>query len=136
MEGHAMPKLLIVDDEEATVDMLTTYLQIMGHQPIGAYSGSDGLVLAEVETPDLLILDLMMPDLEGIEVCRRLRQHPKLGQLPVLIISARTDRETMDKAISHGANGYLTKPIDFLLLNTEIARLLTSANGEQTEAVS
>lgn len=125
-----MPKLLIVDDEEATVDMLKTYLQIMGHDPIGAYSGSDGLVLVEVEHPDLLILDLMMPDLEGLEVCRRVRQHAQFAKLPILMISARTDQPTIERALSEGANGYLTKPLDLQRLTSEIRQLLEAVDGK------
>lgn len=120
-----MPKLLIVDDEAATVDMLSTYLTLQGHETVGAYSGEDGLVLVQVEKPDLLILDLMMPDIEGFEVCQRLRQNPEFQTLPVLIVSARTDQGSIDKAMSYGADGYLTKPINLPRLTSEIQRLLT-----------
>jgi DNA-binding response OmpR family regulator len=119
-----MPRLLIVDDESATVDMLSTYLEMNGHETIAAYGGSDALVLVEVEEPDLLILDLMMPDVEGLEVCRRLRAEEQYQDLPILIVSARTDQETINQAYALGANAYLTKPINLGKLTQEIGRLL------------
>jgi DNA-binding response OmpR family regulator len=121
-----MPKLLIVDDETATVDMLSTYFSIIGHEAVGAYSGEDGIVLAQVEKPDLLILDLMMPDIEGFEVCQRLRASGEFNSLPILILSARIDQGSIDRAITVGADAYLTKPIDLPRLTSEIQRLLSN----------
>lgn len=123
-----MPKLLIVDDEIATVDMLKTFLQISGHDPVGAYSGDDGLVLAKIEQPELMILDLMMPDVDGYEVCRRVRSHPDLKALPIIIVSARTDQSAIEKAIDSGANVYMTKPINLIQLTGEIQRLLAAGS--------
>ncbi len=117
-------KLLIIDDEEATVDMLSTFLELSGYETVGAYSGDDGLVLAKVESPTLIISDLMMPDVDGLELCRRIRQHEDLKTLPIIIISARNDQKTIDTALKQGANAYLTKPIDFPELIGEIQRLL------------
>ena len=124
-----MSKLLIVDDEVATVEMLSIYMRINGHEPLGAYGGGDGLVLAKVEQPDLMILDLMMPDMDGFEVCKRVRAHEELSKLPIIIISARTDQSAIDRAMGAGANAYLTKPINLLQLNTEIKRLLPEDNS-------
>lgn len=121
-----MPKLLIVDDEAATVDMLSTYLTLLGHEAIGAYSGEEGLSMTAAENPDLLILDLMMPDIQGFEVIKRLRNLQQYKSLPILIVSARTDMASKDKARNLGANGYLTKPIELAMLTSEINRLLAS----------
>lgn len=118
-------KLLIIDDEEATVDMLKTFLEISGYETMSAYSGDDGLVLAKVESPTLVISDLMMPDLDGLEVCRRIRANEDLKDLPIIIISARTDQKIIDQAMTIGANAYLTKPIDLPALIGQIERLLT-----------
>lgn len=117
-------KLLIIDDEEATVDMLSTFLEIYGYETVGAYNGDDGLVLAKVESPTLIISDLMMPNVDGLELCRRVRQSDTLKALPIIIISARTDQRTIDQALEQGANAYLTKPIDLPKLIGEIQRLL------------
>ncbi len=128
-----MSKLLIIDDEIATVTMLSTFLEITGHEPVGAYSGDDGLVLAKLEKPALIILDLMMPDMDGFEVTRRIRNHPDLKELPIIIISARTDQAGIDKALSLGANVYLTKPLNLPKLTQEINRLLS---GDETTSES
>lgn len=119
-----MSKLLIVDDEVATVDMLSTYLGLVGHETVGAFSGEEGLSSVHSEQPDLLILDLMMPDLEGFDVCKRLRESGDYTTLPILIISARIDQQSIDRAIGLGADSYLTKPIDLSRLTSEIIRLL------------
>lgn len=119
-----MKKLLIIDDEETTVEMLSMFLQISGYNTVEAYAADEGLVLAKLELPSLIISDLMMPEVDGIELCRRVRQHDALKSLPIIIISARTDPAVVDKAMENGANAYLTKPIDLPTLITEIERLL------------
>ncbi|HRE46916.1 MAG TPA: response regulator [Aggregatilineales bacterium] len=126
-KGAAMPKLLIVDDEPMTVEMLETFLQISGFQTVGALSGEDGLTLLQAEQPELLILDLMLPDIEGFEICRRIRTLPEyaaLANLPVLIISARVDSVSKQRARDAGADGYLTKPVRLQDLSNELSRLL------------
>ena len=121
-----MPKLLIVDDEEATLDMLSTYLGLIGHETISAINGYDGLYKAQAENPDLMLLDLMMPDLQGYEVCSSLRTQSAYSSLPILIISARTDQGSIEKAMTSGADGYFTKPLDLRSLTQEIERLLAN----------
>jgi DNA-binding response OmpR family regulator len=118
-------KLLIVDDEPYTVDMLQTFLQINGYETVGALNGEDGLVLVRVEQPDIVILDLMLPDIEGFEVCERIRSYPPTTNLPVLIISARNDAAAKERARAAGANGYLVKPVQFAELLSELNRLLS-----------
>ncbi len=124
-----MPKVLIVDDELFTVDMLETFLQINGYETIGAYNGQDGLALAQIESPDVMLLDLMMPDLEGYEVCKQLRAFPQTAKLPILIISARTSQVDKDRAFGAGADGYLIKPIQFPTLLTELNRVLAPSTS-------
>lgn len=120
-----MNKILIIDDEPATVEMLSVFLNLNGYEGVGAYNGSDGLVLLEAERPDMLIVDLMMPDIEGFDVCLQVRQKPTFAHTLILIISARTDQDSIRRAYACGANGYLTKPIKNLgdLLG-EIQRLM------------
>ena len=117
-------KLLIVDDEPATVQMIETFIQINGYSSATAYSGTDGLTMLELEKPDLVILDLMMPDMEGFEVCQRMRASDAFKSTPILIISARTDQDAIDRAYASGANGYLTKPFQLPELLSEIERLV------------
>jgi DNA-binding response OmpR family regulator len=117
-------KLLIVDDEPFTVDMLQTFLQFNGYETIGALNGEDGLVMVKVEQPEIVILDLMLPDIEGYEVCSRIRSHPPTTNVPVLILSARADAASKERATASGADGYLVKPVQFPELLAELKRLL------------
>jgi DNA-binding response OmpR family regulator len=131
-----MTKLLIVDDEPLTVDMLQTFLQINGYEVTGVLSGEDGLVMVQVERPELLILDLMLPDIEGYEVCRRIRSLPEYAALPVLVLSARTEEASRRRALEAGATAYMTKPPKLPELLAELRRLLAArqsgvpSNGE------
>ncbi|MEP7285761.1 MAG: response regulator [Chloroflexota bacterium] len=117
-------KLLIVDDEPYTVDMLETFLQINGFETVGAFNGEDGLVMIQVEQPEIVILDLMLPDIEGYVVCERIRSHPQSASLPVLILSARNESASKERAMAAGADAYMVKPVQFQLLLTELRRLL------------
>jgi len=100
-------KILIVDDETAIVDILAYNLRKAGYETIEAYDGQKGLNLALSENPDLVILDIMMPLLDGYEVCKRLR---KVSQVPVIMLTAKA--EESDKVLSFelGADDYITKP--------------------------
>jgi DNA-binding response OmpR family regulator len=118
--------IAIVDDEPHMVDMLSTFLQIKGYQTRGAYSGEEGVTLVQNENPDALLLDLMLPDIEGFEVCQRLRAIPTYATLPILIVTARTDPESRTRADKVGANAYLTKPVKFPELMAELERLFSA----------
>jgi DNA-binding response OmpR family regulator len=118
-------KLLIVDDEPFTVDMLATFLQINGYETVSALCGEDGLTMVQVEQPQIVILDLMLPDIPGFEVCERIRSYPPSMNVPVLILSARNDAGAKERARTAGANGYLVKPVQFPELLSELRRLLT-----------
>lgn len=120
-----MTRLLIVDDEPFTIDMLQTFLEINGYQVFSALNGEDGLILVQVEQPEVLILDLMLPDIEGYEVCQRLRSAPDTAGLPILILSARAEAASRERAIKAGADGYLTKPVQFVDLLSELTRVLS-----------
>ena len=126
-------KLLIVDDEPFTVEMLQTFLQISGYETVGAYNGEDGLVLIKVERPELLILDLMLPDIEGYEVCRRIRQNPETATIPVLILSARAESSSKERAMAAGADAYLTKPVKLPELLAELEKINTKRSAMQAQ---
>jgi len=116
--------IAIVDDEPHMVEMLSTFLKIKGYQTRGVNSGQEGLVLVQTEKPDAVLLDLMLPDIEGFEVCQKLRAMPDYAKLPILIVSARTDAASQARAEQAGASAYLTKPVNFPLLMTELDRLI------------
>ncbi|WP_119068901.1 response regulator transcription factor [Aggregatilinea lenta] len=105
--------IAVIDDEPAMVDMLTTFLRLKGYDVRGAYTGLDGLSLVQTERPAALLLDLMLPDIDGFEVCRRLRAQPEFAALPVIMISAHNDPANSAQAREAGANLYMPKPVRF-----------------------
>lgn len=105
-----MAKILIVDDEPLTVEMLSTFLNLSGHDSIGALSTSQTWDKLAYEEPDAILLDIMLPDGNGLEICKQLRAEAKWAKIPVIMISAHSPPMTAE-ATAAGANGYLMKPI-------------------------
>lgn len=105
-----MAKILVVDDEQLTVEMLSTFLKLIGHQAIPALSARQTWDKLAYEEPDLVLLDIMLPDDNGLEICRKLRLNEATRNTPIIMISAHFPPMTAE-ATNAGANGYLTKPI-------------------------
>lgn len=121
-----MAKILVVDDDVTVTQLLKMLLSMDGHQPTTINDSNETLDVAERIQPDLITLDLMMPGLTGFEVCELLHQDPRFANIPVLIISARDDTESMDRAYQAGARGYLTKPFGVDTLTQKIKELISS----------
>ncbi len=102
-----MPRVLVVDDERPIADILRYHLERQGFEVKCAYTGPEALEAAERDTPDLVILDLMLPGMDGFEVCRTLRQR---SQVPILILTARDDEVDKVVGLELGADDYVTKP--------------------------
>ncbi|MCX7028028.1 MAG: response regulator [Spirochaetes bacterium] len=116
------PTVLIVDDEPIIRLTLESLLASIDVRLIFAEDGEKGLELAEANRPDLVLLDLMMPGMDGYEVCRRIRENPGLTEIPVIMITALDDRDSCLKGLLEGADDFLTKSFDGLAL---IARVQT-----------
>ena len=112
-DSLTMLKILVVDDEATNIDLLELVLRKRGFEIIGASNALDGLVLAEVEQPDAIILDMMLPDLSGEDFCVRLRRNARIAHLPVVALTARTSPADKEKALAAGVNYYMTKPANF-----------------------
>jgi CheY-like chemotaxis protein len=104
-------KLLIVDDKTANLDLLREMLAPLGHQIFFATSGAKALGIAASVLPDLVLLDVMMPEMDGFETCRRFKQDPALGEIPIIFVTARTDVEDLAQGFAAGAVDYVTKPV-------------------------
>jgi two-component system KDP operon response regulator KdpE len=102
-------KILVIDDEESVVELLRILLELKGYEVIRAYRAEDGLRKAYRTQPDLVLLDIMMPDMDGWEVCRRLRE---LSDVPIVFLTARTDVKEIVKGLELGADDYILKPYD------------------------
>lgn len=104
-------KLLIVDDKTANLDLLRDMLAPLDHQIFFATSGAKALSIASSVFPDLVLLDVMMPGMDGLETCRRFKQDPLLSDIPIIFVTAKTDIDDLAKGFSVGAVDYITKPV-------------------------
>ena len=116
------PKLLVVDDQPINVQLLKRKLEREGIHVLEAYSGLEAIDVTLREKPDLILLDVMMPDMNGIEVCQRLQANEDTRTIPVIFITARTSKEGKLEGLGAGAVDYITKPID---LDETLARVQT-----------
>jgi len=105
-----MPKILIIDDDVTITELLKTLVKIEGHTPTTVNDSTKAMEIATSVDPDLITLDLMMPGLSGFDLCELLQQEPTLAKIPILIVSARDDPESKQRALRAGAKDYLTKP--------------------------
>ena len=105
-----MPKILIVDDDITITELLKTLVKMEGHVPTAVNDSTKAMEIAGSVDPDLITLDLMMPGLTGFQLCELLHQDPKFANIPILIVSARDDPESKERAMQAGASDYVTKP--------------------------
>lgn len=119
-------KILVIEDDPSTLRFVEYTLQQEGLQVLTERNGLDGLKSAQTQQPDLIILDIMLPGLDGYEVCHRLRQKAETAVIPVLILSAKARQEDKDMATRVGADDYLTKPVDPSDIVTKVQTLLAN----------
>ncbi len=117
-------KILIIDDEESNRRLLEVLVQAEGYVSCVAPDGETGIALAIAEQPNLILLDLMMPGLDGFEVVRRLKNTPQTAALPIIVVSALYDVAARQRIASSGADGSLVKPIDRWELSKRLTELL------------
>jgi class 3 adenylate cyclase len=118
---NKQPKILIVDDEPFNVDYLEQELSDLHYQTVTAINGREALEKVKVESPDLVLLDVMMPLMDGFAVLGEMKADPRLRDIPVIIISAMTDLQSVVRGIQQGAEDYLPKPFEPTLLQARIA---------------
>jgi len=118
------PLLLVVDDNPMNVEPLCDLLDAMGYRVDQALDGATALAKVDADPPDLILLDIMMPGMNGFEVCRKLKQNPRHARIPVVFVTALSDTEDKVKAIDAGGDDFLTKPFNRLILLARIRSLL------------
>lgn len=128
-------KILVIDDEENIVELLRMNLKQQGYVPICAYSGREAIDKAQKMRPDLILLDIMMPDINGLEVCRKLREDPLMKKIPIIILSAKSEETDKVIGLGVGADDYITKPFSirelFARINAALRRTEQNLpNGE------
>jgi CheY-like chemotaxis protein len=101
--------VLVVDDHVDTNDILCRFVKAMGHRPVSAFTGEGALALVGTERPDLILLDVMMPGMDGVEVLRMIRGNPQTATVPVIMYSGVADAEFQQHTVAKGANEYWVK---------------------------
>jgi putative two-component system response regulator len=128
--GPAMPdagklaRVLVVDDDERNRKLLATLLRAEGYLTVEAAGGREALDAAQSETPDIVLLDIMMPEMDGYEVARRLKADPATATVPIVMVTALDDRDSRLKGLEAGAEEFVTKPVDRMELRVRVRNLL------------
>ncbi len=121
----AAPKrILLIDDEPEVQDLIALFLKIRGYEGHLARNGEEGIELAKKLLPDLILLDVMMPKVDGFHVQIALREDPLASKIPIIFITAKAEPENAQKAIASGAKAFIEKPFDLVTLTETIQSVL------------
>ncbi|MBM4124401.1 MAG: response regulator transcription factor [Nitrospira sp.] len=134
MATTASKKILIVEDEKDILDLVNLYLQKEGYRTCTAMTGLEGLTLAKSEHPDLIVLDLMLAEMDGLEVCRRVRADPQTAVLPIIMLTAKAEESDTIVGLEVGADDYVTKPFSPKALVARVKALLRRVERQQGES--
>ncbi len=118
------PTVLVVDDNQQNLELLQAYLEDMDCRTVPARDGAEALEIVGKDPPDLILLDVMMPKMSGFEVCKRIKNDPKTGDIPVIMVTALNEFGDIERAIDSGTDGFLSKPVNKLELLTRIKTML------------
>ena len=120
-----MPRILVVEDNEENRDALSRRLQRRGFEVLIATDGKAGVAMATTDRPDLVLMDMNMPELDGWEATRQIKAHPVFGKIPVIALTAHAMAGDRERALQAGCEDYHTKPIEFPKLLAQIETILT-----------
>jgi two-component system, OmpR family, response regulator MprA len=124
--------VLVIDDEESIIDLIKLGLKYEGFEVVAASDGEEGIASAQRTNPIFIILDWMLPDMDGLEVCRRLRSNPTTHDIPILLLTAKGEVGSRVEGLNTGADDYLTKPFSFEELVARIRAILRRLNHGAT----
>jgi CheY-like chemotaxis protein len=127
---NAMPKILLVEDNEMNRDMLSRRLRRKGYEVVLAVDGQSGVEMAQTQTPELVLMDMSLPVLDGWEATRRLKAHAATQHIPIIALTAHAMSSDRDKALEAGCDDYDTKPIELSRLLGKIEALLSRDAGK------
>ena len=120
-------KVLIVDDDPIIIEVLSVRLKMTGFEVLSAANGKEGLEKANREHPDLIILDVIMPEMNGFETCRHLKEDPKTKDIPVIMLTSLSKEKDLEKGLEKGADCFITKPFNSADLMFEIKTAMGEA---------
>lgn len=123
-ERKAMKTVLVVEDFEDNRFMMRRLLEMSGYRVVEAVNGREAVEKAQTERPDLILMDLSLPQLDGLAATRRIREQDDLGKVPIVAVSAHDTSDFHAEALAAGCNEYVTKPIDFDQLESLLQRLV------------
>ena len=126
-------KIVIVEDEPTAADVFEEMMRFSGYQVVKIHSSSSAMSVIRAELPDAILLDIMMPDISGIEVLRYIRREPSLKHIPVVIVSAKALPSDIRAGMEAGATAYLTKPVGFQELRETVAEVIRAAETSGAE---
>ncbi len=117
--------ILVVDDERGFCDVVTVILESQGYQVHMAHHANDALDMLDEATPDLILTDMMMPEIDGVGLIKRLRETPAWAEIPVVVVSAYTEPEIQENAFAAGATGFISKPFSASELRSTVGAYFT-----------
>ncbi len=118
------PVVLVVDDNQQNRELLQAYLEDVDCRAIPAHDGPEALEILAKDSPDLILLDVMMPKMSGFEVCRRIKNDPKTSDIPVIMVTALNEFGDIERGIDSGTDDFLSKPVNKLELLTRVKTML------------
>ncbi len=118
--------VIIVEDEPDAAEMFAEMMRVSGYRVVKIYSSTPAIGIITAEEPDIVILDVMMPDVSGLEVLRYIRREPNLKNIPVILVSAKSMPSDIKVGMDAGASHYLTKPVSFLELKKTVDKFVTA----------
>ena len=133
MSGATAKKILIVEDERDILQLVKLYLEKEGFRTVAAATGAEGLKCAKEDKPDLIVLDLMLPEIDGLEVCKRLRSAPETAMLPIIMLTAKAEESDTVIGLELGADDYVTKPFSPKALVARVKALFRRLDRSQQE---
>ncbi|NWG34704.1 MAG: response regulator [Chloroflexi bacterium] len=120
--------VLIVEDEEDAAELFAEMMRISGFRVIKTSKSAPAISMMTADKPDLVLLDIMMPEVSGLEILRQMRRDPDLAQIPVIIVTAKSMPADIKNGMEAGASSYLTKPVGFQELRDAVERILGTAS--------
>jgi CheY-like chemotaxis protein len=112
LNAEAKPVILVVDDNEQNLELIQAYLEEIDCQVLPAYSGAEAMKIIRQRKPDLVLLDVMMPEMSGFEVCKQVRNDPQIKDIPIIMVTALTEFGDIERGIDCGTDDFLSKPIN------------------------
>jgi DNA-binding response OmpR family regulator len=124
-----MNKILVVEDEVNTAELLRRYFEIVGYSVLNAHGGKEAIDMAQQHQPEVIILDIRLPDIDGYEVCKKLRSDEKTSRIPIVFLTTKDERSDRLEGLRLGADDYLSKPFDVEELRLRVHNIIANTGG-------